>query len=333
MAKDFAKERFGDKQRRKVLENSSTPSTRQKPEEKSIEIVPFEQFYELTENPNDYNYNFVNHLRKNICASENLKECLTTIILNLFAKLPNKIVQPGKEYSRAEREYIKNQLSHYKYDISCLEVALNKSTFKNQNDLVLGMFYKKDRYKTESLLELIDSHVWKDDKKYHLVYLDDPKPIADKRNDRWLSHVIADTIDYKLRTRYGIDSKITEMENLSNEHEKEVFEQLMALNGFDLEEDFGIKETRKAIEIFKQLQNPSPFQKKFLEVSELTYKIWKEGLAEYRNLPSPTSIVEKIISKIEPNGILLFNYKKEVNYEKECEFRSQKQIFVYQKLS
>ncbi len=128
-----------------------------------IDIVPFTGFPDIAKVDFAQYEGVLPLLKKHIGASSELEEAVNTLMLNLLISSPQKVVKPGKlDYNHFEREYNHDQLMEYLRTIPCLE--LMKYNFPHNFPSVIGNFANKERNSSTA-----------GDKKYHILYLDDPK--------------------------------------------------------------------------------------------------------------------------------------------------------------
>lgn len=310
--------RFKVKTRNKPLHNPDsrrhtqilpTAASRKAPKQA---IIPFQgfkdiQFYNLADFY-DFSEKF---LRGNIVASYELSDIVTNIILNLFIQLPESSVEKGKrDYTRAERQYNREQLEDFLFNIPCLEVV--HSNYQETANSTIGYFKNKNRYVFAKLEELTNSEAWKGDKVYHLVYLAEPAnfvPGGDLDPVDFLSNIFP---DYSGKIA-NIEKKIEECKEAQQWREEAEPDKLVEVaipdiyNGTILEEYVG---AFYALE--KHLEENQKYPEFLAIIKELTAifsKIPNEVSEQMQNtldnIPNESGIVQNLIRNTAPKGLII----------------------------
>lgn len=128
-----------------------------------IDIVKFEGFPDIVKLDFSQYEGIMPLLKRHICARSELEDAVNNIILNLLVNSPQKVVREGRlDYNHFEKEHNHGQLMEYLRTIPCLE--LMRYNFPHNFPSAIGNFANKERDPSTAT-----------DKKYHIVYLDDPK--------------------------------------------------------------------------------------------------------------------------------------------------------------
>lgn len=177
---DTAERRWQRRQLEERLAKGSAPKTE---EQKSIiEPRPFDGIKDIKEiNPDNYFY-LSQYIRKNLHPSEEIEKPVLSFIINMFLNLPDNFYAPGKNYSRNEREFTREQLNVFRNSLSALEILCGEYNFGNS----IGNFSNKQTYKLENLGGLLHTEIWDGKGSYHIIYVAHPSNIAPNDTDEEL---------------------------------------------------------------------------------------------------------------------------------------------------
>ena len=175
-------ERWRQEQLRRSLKKRATPAKTAEKVEETIEVKPFDGVKDIKAiNPGDYS-NLSNYIKKSISPSEIVEKAVLTFMVNMFLNLPDNFYQPGKNYSRNEREFTREQLNVFRNSLSALEILCGEYNFRDS----IGNFSNKQTYKLENLGGLLHTEIWDGKGSYHIIYVAHPSNIAPTEFDESL---------------------------------------------------------------------------------------------------------------------------------------------------
>jgi hypothetical protein len=250
------------------------------PVKKQATPIPTKSFREIPEiNPVDLsNYDFSRIINGVISPGKGLEKAVHCFMINMLAGYSN-IYEPGKSYSRREKDYTREQLKVFAESLSALEVS-----FSDERRSV-GRFRNKDRYSTRDLQEKGN---------YHVVYVRAPSSVLP-----------GDGIEYSAE---DIAERIVEMKY------KDVFEELESLGdetaeefrreGVDIDED---TDPESIVDILKEYRDAHPrrMSNKACRYVELMVQMNQAIKDELENLPDEKEMITRLSQHIAPNGVLI----------------------------
>ena len=292
---------FRDRQREKEREKYFDPRMK-KAEEKPIEVKPFKEIPEI-QSVNLPDYWDVSHLVNGVFRpARNLEKAVSCLMINLLLS-HSDIYQPGKSYSKTERQYTREQLRIFRDALSAEEVV-----FDIRHQSGVGRFEKGGIYRARDLKTLIENDFWiMEGLSFDIVYLRDPSGIIPKEGSVYAEDV-AEAIVWK-RHRERFEEKIAYFSGIDAAKEKRLTEYLESQN---IKTDKTMDEKsilRKLRQYLSEDQDMSDELKdiltKVIEAADFQEQIEREVQEEMKNLPDEAGIAARLSKNINPNGILI----------------------------
>lgn len=265
-----------------------------------IEIKPFDGIKEIRAiNPEDY-YHLSNYIRKIMHPSENLQRAVLTYMVNMFLNLPDNFYQPGKDYSRDERAFTREQLPVFLKSLSTLEVICGKYNIGDG----IGYFGNKKTYRLNNLIDLLHGGLWDGKGSYHLIYLLNPSRIVpedpDDYDENTLKHFLSSSeIDELNKLRDLFEGSVNEYKTLPNFYQWLDKKKITDLKLVDpqLVPKLGIEYVSENANVDKKIIHS------FCEFVELSIKCLQK-------LPDEKTIVNKIANNLAEKGVLILEGSK-----------------------
>jgi len=162
---------FSQKQRQQSLE-ARLPSRSEGASNAPLPIQPFDGVGKLLRvDWRDY-LHLSNYVKKVVGPRDDIAGPVTDFMVNLFLNLPNHLYEPGKDYSSRERAFTKDQLTVFRNELNVAEVVCDMRYNRPRGNL--GSFKNKRTYKVEDIGELMQTNLWTNNEKFHLILIRDP---------------------------------------------------------------------------------------------------------------------------------------------------------------
>lgn len=271
---------FRERQRQQSREQAaSLPARRKKAKEKPIPAKSFNGIPKIQAvNPSDYYYpsRTINGV---ISPSKGLEKAVHCLMINMLLNCSD-IYQPGKSYSRRERQYTREQLEVFAESLSALEVSFSDEARS------VGGFRNKDKYSTR------DSQEREGD--YHIVYVRAPSSVMPDEDIEYSAEDIAETI---VEIKYK--DIFEELESLGGEVAEE-----FKREGADIDEDTDLG---SIVDVLKEHLDAHPrrMSDKACRYVKLMVQMKQAIQDELENLPDEKEMITKLSQHIAPNGVLV----------------------------
>jgi len=231
-----------------------------------------------------------------INPSKSLEKAVQCLMINLLVN-HSDIYQPGKSYSRAERQYIRDQLEVFAKSLSALEVGFGE---ERRN---VGRFENKDKYQPEEFKELLESRLWKGEGSYHIVYAGGPADIMPGKS--YAEEIAEEIVVSRYQERmHELESELLTMASGKNKEKIDLRKELDMTSEPDPEMFF-----RKCVQQLKERPNYQGPGRKYLEIAAeivgIIDQMKIDVQEEIKKLPGEAEIAAKLSENLCPNGILI----------------------------
>jgi hypothetical protein len=300
---------FMQRQREQSLAKYKVPKKKKK-KELPIKVKPFKGITEINPvNLSDYS-DLVHAVNRVISPSKNLKKAVACFMINLLLK-HSDIYQPGKSYSRMERQYTRDQLRIFRDALSAVEVSFD---IIYQGDV--GRFPDKRKNYAQKLTKLIQSDLWEGEGNYNIVYVRELSDVIPEKGGFYAEEIAEEIVG----KRY--EDRLKEIEAYSpriKEEGSEELEEILKAQGIALDKDATEEENVETItKAIRQYLNgdpdiPGPQKEtltKFVEVTDFMIQAEKEIQEEMKNLVDEKGIIIRLCQNVKPNGILILEGSK-----------------------
>jgi hypothetical protein len=298
-------EAFRERQRQQSRENFNLFPKRKKPKEKPIPVKPFNGIPEI-QAINLSDYSDVSHaVNRVISPSKGLEKAIACVMINLLLS-HSDIYEPGKSYSRAERQYTGGQLRVFRDALSAAEVSFDIFGAIYQSSA--GRFEDGIKYHARNLESLLEKDFWiMEGSTYDIVYLRDPSGIAPKEGSIDAEEIAEEIVG----KRY--EGRLKEMETYFSgvgEAEEKRLEEYLEPQGVktdrDIDEETLIKTFRQYLDENQDMPDElKEILAKMIEAADLKEQEEQEVQEEMKKLPDATEIAARFSKNIKPNGILI----------------------------